>query len=160
MNAVIDHSVAESWWSSCVSQTAWGWRWRVAGGHCAGLRQPCSSSRLWPLLLGQKTFQQLHVYAPPRWNWATSARGASSSTGTMTPAGHGKMRHILAFAITSDSCDMLSVHRAALSLCKHFCIVLSQLFLNQLPNTFRTKSKSSCEDSGRAAESSGSLLWQ
>lgn len=48
--------------------------------------------------------------------------GASSSTGTMTPAEHGKKRHILAFAISSDWGDVLSVHRVALWLCKHFSI--------------------------------------
>lgn len=115
MNAVIGHSMVESWWSSgCpmgLRQPEGGGlsqhkgHLNAAGGHCAG--QPCSSSRIWPLLLGQQTFQQLHVHVSSRRGTglplqADWAGGVSSSTGTMTRAGHGEKSHILAFAITSD----------------------------------------------------------
>lgn len=61
----------------CVFQTAWGWRsvselkghLSVAGGHCAGLRQPGCSSRL---LQGPANLP-VTAHVSSGWNWATTA---------------------------------------------------------------------------------------
>lgn len=100
-------------------------------GHCCWDSKPSSDCTC--------THHHDGTELPLQADWAG---GASSSTGTMTPAEHGKKRHILAFAISSDWGDVLSVHRVDCA--SIFLFVLSQLFLNQLPNTFCTKSKKAC----------------
>lgn len=119
MTAVIDHSVVESWWSSgcpmCVSE---GLRVEVCFGAQRspqrGWRSLCRILTALFLLQAlataaaagtanlpdrMRTCHQDGTGLPLQADWAG---GGSSSTGTMTPADHGKKGHILAFAITSD----------------------------------------------------------
>lgn len=137
MNAVIDHSVVEAWWSSgcpvCVSDSLGvevclgaerspqrGWRSMEApNGHCCrGPSKPSSDcARVIRMELGY------HCRL-------AGLEGFPHPTGTMlTPAERGeKKRPVLAFAIASDWREMLSVHLAEHSLCRHFWVCLIGYF--------------------------------
>lgn len=160
LTPVIHQSALESSWSSGCPLWRSVPRWRSVSGHKGHLRgalvllQALASDCLWAC-------HHDGTGLPLQALWAggvSSSTGTGTGTGTMTPAEHGKKRHILAFAMASFDVicrlfSMLHFHFAGI-----FVFALIRVIFKS--NTCRTKSKRPCKDGGRAAEISGSLLWQ